>query len=145
MLTVWSQASPEEARDLRARYMRWLGDRLLRKRFKADPPVILSTSIALRSAAIDKLNNFPETTPVGAAYRLGLQQMFLEAPEGLRQEMLRDPELCPRIGLSVTWTIDIGAVTFPAPSSCSGGDQRLRSRRIRAKSRATIRAQEGAH
>ncbi len=115
MLTVLADSGAGATDETRSRYMHWIEERILRRRFKADPAVILPTYLALKAVVIDKLNAYPESTPEGAVYRIALQRMFLEAPPAVRDEVKRDPELFPRIGLAVTWTIQVGPVTFSAP------------------------------
>lgn len=135
MLTVFGEKGPVVTERRRAQYMRWLSERLLRKRFKVDPGVILSSALALKSIALDKLSTHSETTPEGVAYRLGLQQIIVEAPEALREEISRDPELCARVGLLTTWTIKVGRVTFQAPEFLRAVAEALNGRE------ATVHAQ----
>jgi hypothetical protein len=111
-LGILRESSLDDTQKARADYTDWLNSRMVRKWLKANPSVVATASQALRAIALERLNEHPENTLQGVAYRLGIQRLLLAIPPVLRTEMERDPELFARVGLAEHPTIQVGSLAF---------------------------------
>jgi hypothetical protein len=96
---------------LRRRYFKWLSDRLLQKRFDANPDLIISVADYLKKLIFDsKLNT--QKGKEDNIMAILLQAFYEDMPDQIREELKHDEAFMASIGLKLILTSEIEGLKF---------------------------------
>ena len=95
----------------RRRFFHWLFNRILRKRFEADPILIASVVDILKKTILSSSDEMLKKGPRGVVIRV-LQLFYKDLPEILQRELGRDSDFMATIGMKFMTTVTIGNWNF---------------------------------
>lgn len=100
-----------DGRSPRSRYLDWLFDRVLRKRFDADPHLVVATADILKKTLLSvgkqALENGPDPIVFGV-----LQEFYEDLPEPIRNELWQDTDFMASMGITPLTAITIDDLKF---------------------------------
>lgn len=106
--------TPSRSRDgpsTRRRYFDWLFSRVLRKRFEADPHLVIAVADILKKTLLSTQEEMHEKGPPSIVIGL-LQAFYADLPEQIREELWRDADFMASIGIRPLTAITIGDLKF---------------------------------
>jgi tetratricopeptide (TPR) repeat protein len=106
-LLTWND---DEGRSARRRYFDWLYERILRKRFDADPQLKTTVTDILKNAMQFQIKD-EHQNEIAAGI---LQPFYEDLPEEIREELLMDAGFMARIGIEVEKVFRYGDLHFTA-------------------------------
>lgn len=95
----------------RRRYFDWLFSRVLRKRFEADPHLVIAVSDILKKTLLSTQEEMQEKGPPSIVIGL-LQAFYADLPEQIREELWSDTDFMASIGIRPLTAITIGDLKF---------------------------------
>ncbi len=96
---------------VRRRYFKWLSDRLLRKRFDANPDLIISVADYLKKLIFDSKINTRKSEEDNIMAKL-LQAFYEDLPDPIKEELKHDEAFMAGIGLKLVLTSEIEGLKF---------------------------------
>jgi tetratricopeptide (TPR) repeat protein len=90
----------------RHRYFDWLFSRVLRKRFRADPHLVVVVADVLKKTLLDVQEETLEEKPPEIVITWVLQEFYQDLPKPIRDELGHDTDFMASIGFRPTVTID---------------------------------------
>jgi hypothetical protein len=105
----------ESGFSVRHKYFAWLFDRVLRKRFDADPSLNPSIVEILKKNLFNMRGDFQRKVPKLAVIKV-LQELFEDLPQPIREELIKDPDFIAGLGLRYQPIISIADVLFERSS-----------------------------
>jgi tetratricopeptide (TPR) repeat protein len=109
-ITLKSTSVGEEPSPRRI-FCQWLFNRILRKRFEADPLLVASVADILKKTIISSCDEMLKKESKGVMIRV-LQLFYKDLPDVLRSELGRDSDFMSTIGMKFMTAITIGNWTF---------------------------------
>lgn len=95
----------------RSKYFDWIYDRVLRKRFEADPTLLMTVADILKKSILDVHEKMLNESQ--ASIRIRLLQLFHEdLPKPIKDELGRDSDFMAKIGLSTIPVVNIDDLLF---------------------------------
>ena len=95
----------------RRKFFHWLFSRILKKRFEADPLLVVSVANILKKTVLSSSDEMFKEGPKGVVIRV-LQLFYKDLPEVLRRELGRDSDFMSSIGMKFMTAITIGNWDF---------------------------------
>lgn len=95
----------------RRRYFDWLFNRVLGKRFEADPQLVVTTADILKQTLLDTREQIAENDRIPVVIGL-LQAFYRDLPEPIRQEIWRDTDFMANIGIRPMTVFRIDDLAF---------------------------------
>lgn len=96
---------------VRQRYFKWLSDRLLRRRFEANPDIIISVADYLKKLIFDSKVNSQKGKEANIMARL-LQDFYEDLPDPIKDELKHDEAFMASIGLKLILTSEMEGLKF---------------------------------
>jgi hypothetical protein len=95
----------------RRKFFQWLFNRILRKRFEADPLLVASIADILKKTIFSSSDEVLKKEPKGMVIRV-LQLFYKDLPEDLKRELARDSDFMAAIGIKFMTTVTISNWNF---------------------------------
>lgn len=102
--------TPDE-RLARKRRLRWLGDRVLSKRFAADPGLLPMTAIEVKNSVMAVRQGAAGQAPE-AVVAASLGKLYQDLPRSIHDELSRDPDFMAAVGMRIEMRMQTGLFQF---------------------------------
>lgn len=108
----------------RQQYYKWLNEKLIEPRIKADPSAVAAAARVFANFFSDQaFEEQHEDADSRAAERIVMQGLFLDLPEPIRNELQLEPRVMAWLGLKTGKFVNINSRMFPAAEFWSAAEQ----------------------
>jgi len=112
----------------RRKFLCWLFNRILRKRFEADPLLVASVADILKKTVLSASDEMLKKAPKLLGIKV-LQLFYKDLPEVLQSELGRDSDFMSSIGMKFMTTVAIGTWNFDPEDFWKAASEAVNGRR----------------